>query len=189
MKKILFTLAAVMAFIAADAQNTVTEKWPNGNKKSEGIVLGEAKIASGDSKEVQARKMANVTKDGKWSTWYENGTLRSEEYYNKGAMVGSWKTLYDNGKTEAELNFTTGKAVYFFQNGQKNSEGGIANGMISTGKWVGYHENGNKNYEGAYNAQGQKDGVWMWYNTQGIATTEQTYKAGELLNTKDLSKK
>lgn len=189
MKKIIFTLTAVMAFITVNAQNTVTEKWPNGTKKSEGVVIGDAKIESGDSKEAQSRKMANVTKDGKWTTWFENGSVRAEQFYNKGTMVGQWKEMYENGQVESEINFTTGKAVYFFKSGQTNSEGGIANGMVHTGKWIGYHENGKINYEGSYNAEGQKVGVWYWYDANGVKTTEQTFNNGVLTNTRDLSKK
>jgi len=189
MKRIILTISALAAFFVASAQNTVTETWPNGSKKSQGIVIGETKINPKDSKEEQAKKMNSVTKDGKWTTWFENGTVRSEEYYDKGAMTGVWKSMYENGKTESEINFNTGKAVFYNQKGGKSSEGTMAPGMIQKGNWVGYHENGNKNYEGSFNAEGKKDGVWKFYNTQGLPTTEQTFKNGEVIKTTDLNKK
>jgi antitoxin component YwqK of YwqJK toxin-antitoxin module len=189
MKKIILTISAVAAFFVVNAQRTVTENWPNGSKKSQGTVIGDANIAPNDSKEDQARKMSSVAKDGKWTTWFENGTLHSEEFYDKGTMTGTWKSLYENGKTESEINFATGKAVFYYPNGTINSEGNMSNGMIQKGKWTGYHDNGNKNFEGSYNAEGKKDGVWKFYDTKGLATTEQTFNNGELIKTTDLNKK
>jgi antitoxin component YwqK of YwqJK toxin-antitoxin module len=180
MKKIIFTFAAIALFLTANAQDKRVETWPNGNKKSEGIVIGKS-VDPTASKEVQARQSVNIIKDGKWTNWFENGNVRSEENYDKGITVGIWKVWYDNGQLESEINFTTGKAAHFYKNGNKHSEGGIAAGMLSTGKWTGYHENGNKNYEGSYTADGQKTGVWTWYDETGKVTGTQTYKDGELI--------
>ena len=180
MKKIIFTFSAIALFLTANAQDKRTETWPNGNKKSEGIVIGKA-IDPNASKEVQSRQSVNIIKDGKWTNWFENGTVRSEEFYSNGITVGTWKVWYDNGQLESEINFTTGKSAHFYKNGNKHSEGGIAVGMVNTGKWIGYHENGNKNFEGTYTNEGQKDGVWTWYDETGKATTTQTYQNGELV--------
>lgn len=180
-KKTLFTLSAIALFFTASAQNKKVENWPNGNKKSEGVVIGDSQIDPNASKEVQARQSVNIIKDGKWNTWFEDGTIRSEEYYNKGTTTGAWKVWYDNGQLESDINFTTGKAVYFHKNGKKQSEGGIAAGMVNTGKWTGYHENGNKNYEGTYTMEGKKDGTWTWYDENGKVTTVQIYQNGELV--------
>jgi antitoxin component YwqK of YwqJK toxin-antitoxin module len=141
MKKILFTLSAVIILSAANAQTKKVETWPNGNKRSEGIVLGDAKVDANATKEEKARAAVNIAKDGKWSTWFESGKVRSEEYYSNGAMTGAWKVWYESGQLESDIDFTTGKAAYFYKSGKKNSEGGIASGMISTGKWVAYFEN------------------------------------------------
>jgi len=184
MKRIILAISAVTAFIAVNAQNTVTTNWPNGNKKSEGVVIGDAKISSSDSKEEQARKMGAEVKDGKWTTWFENGSLRSEEYYSNGTMVGTWKSVYDNGQTEAILDFTSGKAVYYNKNGVISSEGTIASGMICKGEWTGYYENGTKNYKGSYDNEGRKDGVWTWWDEKGNVVNEQVFKNGTLLSTK-----
>lgn len=179
MKKILFTLSAIALFLTTNAQDKKVENWPNGNKKSEGVVIGNP-VDVRASKEVQARQAANLIKDGKWTNWFENGTVRSEEFYNKGSMIGTWKVWYDNGQLESDINFTTGKSAHFHKNGKKQSEGGIADGMVNTGKWTGYFENGNKNYEGTYTKDGKKDGVWTWYDEKGNVTT-QTFSNGELV--------
>ena len=179
MKKIIFTFSAIALFLAANAQDKKTELWPNGNKKSEGVIIGNALDVTAD-KAVQQRQAANATRDGKWSYWFENGTLRSEEFYDKGTMIGNWKVWYDNGILESDLNFTTGKVAHFHKNGKKHSEGSINKGGIPTGNWIGYHDNGNKNFEGTYALTGQKDGVWTWYDEKGKLTTTQFYKEGEL---------
>jgi antitoxin component YwqK of YwqJK toxin-antitoxin module len=190
MKKTLLTISAFVLCLAMNAQSNFTENWPNGNKKTEGKVIDSGNpVVAGDSKEARASREMASTRDGKWTTWYENGNLHSEANYDKGKMVGSWKTLYENGSTEAEINFSTGKAVYFHKNGAKHSEGSIKDGMIQTGSWTGYFENGNKNYEGSYNNEGQKTGDWTWYNEQGKPVTTQTFSNGTLSNTKDLISK
>jgi len=182
MKKIILSITTIfVSFVALNAQNVVTEKWDNGNKKSEGIIIGNGTTVANETKEQQAQRTSALIKDGKWMNWYENGTVRSEEHYNKGEMTGVWKSYNENGAIESELNFTTGKAVNFHKNGQKHSEGTIKSGMISVGKWIGYFENGTKNYEGTYNSQGQKDGTWKWWNEKGELTAEQTFKNGTLV--------
>jgi antitoxin component YwqK of YwqJK toxin-antitoxin module len=180
MKKILLTLASIALLISANAQDKRTENWPNGNKKSEGRIIGNPVDAS-SPKEAQARQALNVIKDGKWTNWFENGTIRSEEYYNKGSMIGNWKVWYENGQIDSDINFISGKSAHFYKNGKKQSEGGIADGMINIGKWKGYFENGNLNYEGVYSANGQKEGIWTWYDETGKVTTTQLYKNGELV--------
>jgi antitoxin component YwqK of YwqJK toxin-antitoxin module len=187
MKKIFLTVPAFLFCLALNAQTAYNETWPNGQKKAEGTIIGEAPKAN-ESKDQQAQRLSTTIRDGKWTTWYENGTVHSQEQYNKGKMTGVWSMFYDNGQKESEIDFNSGKAVYFHKNGSKHSEGGIAEGMIQTGKWTGYFENGNKNYEGSYNTAGQKTGVWTWYNEKGLAVTEQTFSNGSLTNTKNLIK-
>lgn len=182
MKKIISSIAVVVfTFFVSTAQNIVTEKWQNGNKKSEGSIIGNTNSVSNETKDQLAQRTSSLIKDGKWSYWFENGTLKSEEYYNKGEMTGTWKSYHENGSIESETNFSTGKAVVFHKNGQKHSEGTMKSGMITIGKWTGYFENGAKNYEGTYNNQGQKDGVWKWWNEKGEVTAEQHFKNGTLV--------
>jgi len=189
MKKIILSSLAVVAFLGVNAQKMVTETYPNGNKKAEGMLFGEVSSNTNESKEAMARRAAGQNKDGKWTYYYDNGTIQSEEMYDKGTMVGTWKTWNINGKLASEINFTTGKAVYFHANGAKQSEGTMKPGMITTGKWVGYFENGKKNYEGSYNEQGQKNGTWLWWDENGNATYEQKYENGNLISSTDLRKK
>jgi antitoxin component YwqK of YwqJK toxin-antitoxin module len=181
MKRIVLTVSALFAFMVINAQNVTTTNWPNGNKRSEGVVIGDTKLAAGASKEEQEKIAASIIKDGKWTTWFENGNIRSEEFYKNGVMVGEWRFLYENGLTESLINFETGKAINYTKKGSVSSEGSIAPGMINIGEWTGYHENGTKNFTGSYNKDGQKDGVWIWWDEKGNVTEEQTFKNGVLV--------
>jgi antitoxin component YwqK of YwqJK toxin-antitoxin module len=189
MKKIIFLSIGIALFSAISAQTLKTENWPNGNKRSEGKLLGEANITGTDSKADRERKLNNTTKDGKWTYWFEDGKIQMEENYDKGVMTGVWKSWYENGQLESEINFNAKKSVTYFQNGAKNSEGDMLSGMIHSGNWIGYYENGKKNYEGSYSNDGKKEGVWKWWDDKGNPTYEQTYKDGNLVDNKDLFNK
>lgn len=188
MKKILFSLTLALFCFTANAQNPFIEKWPNGNTKTEGFVIGTVNTNAGESKESQARAASNIVKDGKWITYYESGKLRSEEHHSNGKMVGNWKVFYENGVLESDINFVDGTATYYHKNGQKHSEGGMITGMVHTGNWICYYDNGNKNYEGAYDNSGKKIGTWKWFNDKGVQTSEQVYDKGNLVSTKDISR-
>jgi hypothetical protein len=56
MKKIIFTLSAIALFLNANAQDKKVKTWPNGNKKSEGIIIGDATVDASSTKETQARQ-------------------------------------------------------------------------------------------------------------------------------------
>lgn len=184
MKKIILTISALAGFIAVNAQNAVSTSWPNGNKKEEGMLTGDVKANAANTKEEQARRLEAVVKDGKWTTWFENGALRSEEHYTNGTMTGTWKVLFEDGKTESLIDFATGKAVFYTKNGEVSSEGMMADGMIHRGEWTGYYENGIRNYKGSYDNEGRKNGVWTWWDEKGNVQQEQTFKNGTLISTK-----
>jgi antitoxin component YwqK of YwqJK toxin-antitoxin module len=188
MKKLILTVSALAFSFAISAQNLYTENWPNGNKKTEGHVIGDAKLNPADSKENNARQMNSVIKDGKWTSWFENGAVRSEETYNKGTMIGTWKVLFENGQTESFIDFSKETAVFYHRNGNKHSEGGMKTGMIHSGKWTGYYESGAKNYEGSYDNAGNKTGTWTWYDENGKPSTEQVYNSGNVVSTKTFTK-
>jgi uncharacterized protein len=183
MKKLCFMLMIGVISASALAQQATMEYWPNGNKKSEGIVLGAQTILPGDSKEIQAQKLQNARKDGKWTYWFENGKISGEEHYLEGIQTGLWKTWYENGNPESQLDFQSYKATYWFANGQKQSEGKMYVGFVKDGKWTAWHENGKVNFEGSYK-MGKKDGLWTWYNEKGEKISEQLYKDDQLVLTK-----
>lgn len=184
MKRIFFTFMLGALSVTAFAQQATTEYWANGKKKSEGVILGGEAILPGDSKQVQAQKLQNARRDGKWTYWYEDGKISAEEHYQEGVQIGVWKSWYNNGQLSSELDFKDFKATYWFTNGKKQSEGKMYAGFVKDGKWTAWHENGTLNFEGTYK-MGKKDGVWTWYNDKGEKVSEQLYRNDELIHTKN----
>lgn len=187
MKKLVFFSTTLLLLNATgQAQNNVsTEYYENGNKKSEGILIGAVSISPNDTKQEQAQKLSNVTKDGKWSYWYDNGKLNSEEYYKNGSGTAIWRSWYPDGQLNSEINFETSRATYWHANGNKQSEGTMLKGINKQGKWVAWHENATKNCEGNYK-NGQKEGIWLWWNEKGEKTFEETYQEGTQISLKKL---
>jgi antitoxin component YwqK of YwqJK toxin-antitoxin module len=181
MKRIILTVSALLAFISLNAQSVMTTNWPNGSKQSEGVVIGEIRIDPNASKSEQEKNLDAIIKDGKWTSWFEDGKVRSEEYYDKGKMIGEWKMFHENGQVESVINFNTGKAIHYNKKGGISSEGNMAAGMIQTGDWEGYHENGTKNFKGSYNKEGKKDGVWIFWDEKGNVSGEQSFSNGTLI--------
>jgi antitoxin component YwqK of YwqJK toxin-antitoxin module len=63
-----------------------------------------------------------------------------------------------------------GENVFYFDNGNKSSEGKMVNGKPE-GYWKAYHENGNIKSEGN-RKNGLIDGLWKFYSDKGILTSE-----------------
>lgn len=166
MKKTLLSITLVLCALIAFGQYTYTENWPSGKKRTEGSYQSAVEILSTDSKEVKAKKMADAIRIGKWQHWHENGTLAAVEYYTNGVMSGHWQSWYASGAMESDIDFSTGKAVYYWQDGKKYSEGKMLAGMIQDGAWTTWHSNGVKNTEGSY-IKGQKHGDWKFYDEKG----------------------
>lgn len=185
MKKfIFFSSMFLLLHLTGHTQNNVsTQYFENGNKKSEGVLIGAATISPNDTKQERAEKLSNAVKDGKWFYWYDTGKLRSEEYFDRGSGTGIWRTWYPDGQLSCEINFEKSFAAYWFANGSKQSEGTLLKGKTREGKWNSWHDNGAKNCEGDYK-NGQKDGVWLWWNEKGEKTFEEIYKEGTQISIK-----
>lgn len=53
----------------------------------------------------------NQEREGRWRSWYENGTLWSEAHYKDGVQTGKYRTFFENGKQSMEGNYKDGKRV------------------------------------------------------------------------------
>src|SRR5687768_17391347 len=102
-----YTVIALLTFYAAFSYAQLkTEYYPNGTKKSEGVVIvdkGVKPVLKTDSKKVQSEKGDHVTLDGKWTRWYENGQVSSEEFYNKDIPTSTWKSYHLNGQVASTI--------------------------------------------------------------------------------------
>lgn len=176
MKKVILSFA-VLVFISASAVAQMhTEYYSNGKKQSEGAydattnTVAKVVYASDGT----TRPDPSQTKIGKWSYWYDDGKPSAEEHYQGGSTTGIWKTWYPSGVQSSEINYTSSKAVFWYQNGKKQSEGAILSNRVFDGAWTAWFETGVINYEGSY-VNGQKHGTWKWYDVSGKLTLIETY--------------
>jgi antitoxin component YwqK of YwqJK toxin-antitoxin module len=83
---------------------------------------------------------------GLYQSFYPNGGVNSEGFYDEEQMVGVWKRFYKNGQVLEEVTF----------------EDNIENGPFKE-----YYENGNIKAEGAYLNGDQEHGELLLYNEKG----------------------
>ena len=170
------------------AQQIKTYYYDSGKKASEGILLCNdptvlrADFPSNYSKDEQERVYSNVIKDGEWKSWYEDGTLQSVEKYEKGILIGKKLTYHPNGKIESEINFDgVTPSTFYYNTGQKQSEGVYSKENQAIGMWKGWYESGVLNYEAQY-TNGINTGVTKWFSPEGTLYLVQEFAAdGTLL--------
>lgn len=107
----------------------------------------------------------NGRKNGKWTTWYENGQKKDEEYYKYFDKYG--------------YSVRNGKRITWFENGQMSSEATYKDGKLD-GLGFSWYENGRKWYEATYN-NGQEDGLATSWYENGQKRYEENYKRGKLI--------
>ena len=47
--------------------------------------------------------------DGRWTTWYENGQVKSEGDYALGLRTGEWSTWFEDGRRHSQGRFELGE--------------------------------------------------------------------------------
>jgi TonB family protein len=148
------------------------------------------------------------------SNWVEVPQQKAN-YYRIATKVGEklWSVndYFLNGKIQMTGNYQSrkfknkeGQFTYYYENGQKSSEGKYLNNN-RTGYWVSYYEDGNKSQEETYlygklNGEcttyyksdriesegsflnGNYDGEWKWYFENGNMSTKETYANNELID-------
>jgi uncharacterized protein len=147
---------------------------PNGQKKSEGILLlGDGyKTWTSWYNNGQISNRGNLTKgqpSGVWTSWYHNGQVEMVVRYKNGQWDGICEWWYENGAKKREKNYVRGKSNGAFtswhQNGKIQSIGTHTNDN-PTGLWTIYHENGQKREEGVY-LDLKKVGEWKYWDEIG----------------------
>jgi len=105
-------------------------------------------------------KFKDGIKDGKWTTWFENGQIQYEATYKVGTLVVETKYLYyESGQIEAKEYYKDeldGKVTLWYEDGQIKAEG---------------------NYK-----DGKGDGKWIWWYEDGQIKSEKNYKDGECIS-------
>lgn len=99
----------------------------------------------------KTKKLNAVDRYGKFTYYYENGTVSNEGEYNKGKSDGDWNSFYKDGEK---------KVIRHYDDGDR------------TGNWEFYWKNGKLKGKGAYEKD-DKQGVWIWFYETG--DTEEIY--------------
>ena len=63
--------------------------------------------------------------------------------------------------TDCKDGISDGKFIYYYENGQKSSEGNYKDGK-AVGLWTYWYENGEKEIEGSYK-DGVPTGIWTFW--------------------------
>lgn len=115
------------------------------------------------------RPFKKDVKEGPKETYYDNGKLKSKEFYIKNRKAGIWQFFYESGKLKTEIFFAPGSrsdegmTKTYDEDGVIISEGKIENDNM-VGNWIYYDENGKKVYTFDYT-----DGIIISYDENGKA--------------------
>lgn len=153
MKQLFLFLFILSINLQLSAQNKVIKTYENGNTYIEGQTT-ESVYSENDEFYIDEAKKATDTqlkvgdnaplKDGKWTFYYENGSIQTIAFYNKGKRTGSWVSYHSNKQISSTENYITGEAVYYLANGKKFQEGKISTLGLKHGKWQFWDKEGNK---------------------------------------------
>ncbi|MFN6947083.1 MAG: toxin-antitoxin system YwqK family antitoxin [Cytophagaceae bacterium] len=107
------------------------------------------------------------TSNGKFTYYYEDGTLRHVGEYRKSLPAGTHKWYYENGKLESIESYfgkpgeLHGLFQEYYEDGTLAFETRYRNGKMH-GKTTFYRENGSMQSSGEFE-EGSREGVWTYY--------------------------
>ncbi len=131
---------------------------------------------------MQNEKTRMEMKNGKELCWYENGQVKSELTYEKGAPAGAACTYYDNGTKASETTYKNGNKegdeIEYYPDGTKKKLTPFVNGDLH-GVQREWYPNGNPKKEDTY-SKNVLNGISTWYYEDGKKETECSYKDGKL---------
>jgi len=119
-------------------------------------------------------------KNGKYQSYYSDGTLECVCNYVAGKMTGTFTLYHENGNVKYTGTMLNGKKngliIEYDDDGSKISEANYTNGVLN-GKYTFFHPNGKIKETGTY-LNGKYNGLITEYEETGIKSTELTYKNG-----------
>ena len=133
--------------------------------------------------------------DGKRTTWYQSGEIKSEVHYLLSKRQGEDTTWYENGQKKAQNHYINGKkegkSTTWYKNGQKKSEVNYKDNT-KDGKKTEWYGNGQKKSEGNYKPGNagftvfypvHKEGKFTTWHENGQIKSEVNYKDGKFIVT------
>ena len=122
-------------------------------------------------------------KNGKWSHWYENKSLKTETIYLDDQIINEIKwddngnlvykkgdevveNFYRSGNLKSKINFKNGKRnglyIEYYENGKVRSKGEMISDTMN-GDWKFFYHNGKKEMEGKF-VFGQMSSVRIYHD-------------------------
>jgi len=152
---------AIAAFSFSSCRKTVKESYRSGKPMSEKQFIG--------------KKL-----DGKFTLWYESGSIQQQALYRKDKLEGCMTRFYANGNKELEENFSNGlkngKSLSWDQDGNLLEERNYTNDTLS-GPYRMYYSSGVPKIEGHYST-GLYEGKWLYYSETGSKVGEGVFSKG-----------
>ncbi len=158
-----------------------------------GKVLSEAKRAKGrfqfvgytpdGAKRMEGTYLDEGAKDGRWTWYYPDGTVKSEENLKGGVLDGTQRNFHPNGELSSEFRYIPGKGqtgpyTEKRMDGSVVTEGYMENGRVSGEQWQ-YHSSG-KPSEHEYFVNGALSGWQQYFDESGVLRTEELVEDGVL---------
>ena len=150
--------------------------------------------------------------DGKWVSFFPDGTLEREDTYvdgvlegrsveyhpsgakkeegmlERGTRVGTWIELHENGKPRKQTVYSDGSLTQrwtlYSEDGVKTHEGMFANGR-KEGLFTEYFPDGKPSVQGTW-AASKKHGTWTTWDQSGNVVATEEYLEGELVRQEPL---
>ena len=184
MKKLIPIILSVFFVFSYGATKKI-ENYPNGNKKSEGMMKG----------------LFWKYKSGEWIYYYSNGNIKERGNY-KGVFAlknDAWIYYYEKGQKWKEVEYKRGKEIKpqkeWYENEQIKEEWHLINNGTKDGIWISYYENGQIKEKEIYKGNGTKnvksneeiikkyrnqDGTWInYYKKDRYGTWTSYYDNGQ----------
>ncbi|WMJ74500.1 toxin-antitoxin system YwqK family antitoxin [Cytophagaceae bacterium ABcell3] len=122
-------------------------------------------------------KSPNVT-DSLYTSFYQNGKVKSRGHYKKNKPEGLWEYFYENGNprmtTEIKDRQNHGACVYYYENGNVQAKGNMEKGLRE-GEWEYFYENGALKNVGSFEKD-KKTGIWIYYREDGMQKAQAEYE-------------
>lgn len=117
----------------------------------------------------------------KYATYYRYVTQEGNLYAAKDFYVHNDKKYMEGHfrSKKCEFETRTGLFTYYFENGEKSSEGEFIDGKRD-GKWSYWYKDGQLKSEGVYE-KGEKEGEWVRNHRNGNLKNKTTFKGGEVV--------
>lgn len=153
MKKLLFSVVAILIALSSFAQN-ITEGKDGVYYDDHGTPYTGTYHSYYENGQVKSEiPLVNGLKSGSMILYFPNGQVNEIRAYKDGKMDGTWLTFTEKGSKVAEANYADG---------------------LKNGKWFIWDENGVLRYDMTYQ-KGQKAGLWIIYDEKGNKVSERNY--------------